>query len=265
MKNNMVIILSILSLFTVLEYAFPLRKRRDGYQRVLSNFSLAILAMPITRLLILPFIIFVSHTAELKGWGILNTLKINNTLHSVLGFFILDYTLYWWHVANHRINIFWRFHQVHHADRDMDATTALRFHFGELTFSAVLRSGLILIVGFKIETILFFDVLVTSMALFHHSNFKLPLLAENFFSLVIVTPLYHQNHHSYYWEETNSNFSTIFSFWDRIHHSYSRPNKPDDVTIGHPAFSANEIHLLALIKMPFKSIRNWPENLRKRN
>lgn len=269
MINNSLILLMVLILFLILENLFPLRKRRsnrrDQVKRFFYNFSLAALALPITRLLTLPFVLFVAYTVEIKGWGILNVLKLNSTLHNILGFLILDYTLYWWHMANHKISFFWRFHQVHHTDLDMDATTALRFHFGELVLSALARCILISIFGFKVETILIFDLVVTSTTLFHHSNTQLPLWFEKSLSLILVTPLYHQNHHSYFQEETNSNFSTIFSFWDRIHFSYTRPNKPEDIIIGYPAFSANEIQFLELIKMPFQSLRNWPSNLRKRN
>ncbi|MDD4976649.1 MAG: sterol desaturase family protein [Bacteriovorax sp.] len=264
MKHNSLIILFVLIIFIILENLFPLRKRRDHLIRIFHNFSLAVLALPITRLLTLPLVLFVAHYVGVRGWGILNIFKFNNTTHFLLGFLLLDFTLYWWHVANHKVRFFWRFHQVHHADRDMDATTALRFHFGELVLSAFVRCGLILIVGLKVETILVFDLLVTSSALFHHSNLKLPLWLENILSLIIVTPLFHQNHHSYFLEETDSNYSAILNFWDRLFRSFTRSNKAEDITIGHPAFSESEIAFWELIKMPFGAIRNWPLNLRKR-
>ncbi|MBC7538611.1 MAG: sterol desaturase family protein [Bacteriovorax sp.] len=264
MKNNSLIILTILIIFLVLENFFPLRKRRDHVKRILHNFSLAGLALPFTRLMTLPLVLYLASTAELKGWGILNYFKFNNTVPNIFGIIVMDYALYWWHLANHKIGFFWRFHQVHHADRDMDTTTALRFHFGELILSALMRCTLILIIGIKVETIIIFDVLVTCFTLFHHSNLKLPLWLEKFLALIIVTPLYHQNHHSYYLEETNSNYSTIFSFWDRVHLSFTIANKPDDIIIGHPSLSSSELKFMELIKMPFKAIRKWPDNLLSR-
>lgn len=264
MKNNGLIILGVLSIFLILENLFPLRKRRDQSLRFFHNFFLTVLALPITKLLTLPLVLFVAYTAEVKGHGILNVLSLNPSLHFLLGFLILDYTLYWWHVANHRLRFFWRFHQVHHTDRDMDVTTALRFHFGELVLSAFMRCVLILIFGMQIETILIFDLVVTSATIFHHSNLKLPLWIEKILNLVIVTPLYHQNHHSYYQSETNSNFATIFNFWDRFHFSYTSSHRPEDITIGHPAFNDGKVQFLELIRMPFKVIRNWPQSWRKR-
>jgi sterol desaturase/sphingolipid hydroxylase (fatty acid hydroxylase superfamily) len=256
-----------------LENLFPLRRKRDEPKRFISNFLLFLSALPITRFLTIPLVLFTSHIAETKGLGLFNYLKFNdNLLYSLvyslvysLEFLFLDYILYWWHMANHRISFLWRFHQVHHSDCDMDSTTALRFHFGELILSALLRCLLILLVGIKIEIVLIFDLFVTISALFQHSNLKLPLWLETFLSLFIVTPLFHQNHHSYYLEETNSNYSTIFSFWDRIHFSYTKPNKANDIIIGHPALNRSDIVFLKLIKMPFKQIKSWPLNLRKRN
>jgi sterol desaturase/sphingolipid hydroxylase (fatty acid hydroxylase superfamily) len=35
-------------------------------------------------------------------------------------------------LANHRVPLLWRFHQVHHADARFHVTTGLRFHPGEL-------------------------------------------------------------------------------------------------------------------------------------
>src|SRR5215204_2241217 len=60
---------------------------------------------------------------------------------------LLDYTLYLWHVATHRVPFLWRFHVVHHADLDLDATTALRFHFAELALSVPWRAAQILLIG----------------------------------------------------------------------------------------------------------------------
>ena len=267
--NNSMILLVIFSVCIILERFRPLRKNRESWNRILSNIFLSLVAIPFTKLMGLPLVLFVAYNVESHKWGILNIFKLNEMPNHlpviILGFFILDYVHYWWHVINHKVSTLWRFHQVHHTDRDMDVSTALRFHFGELLISALLRCIVILITGIQIETIVLFDLTVTSIALFHHSNLKLPKGLEKYLSLILVTPLYHQNHHSYILEETNSNFATIFSLWDRIHRTFTKQNLPTTITIGHPGFKEDELQFFKLIKMPLQELKKWPVNLLKRN
>ena len=171
MLNNLLIIFFVFLIFIIVERIYPLRLKRENFRRVFINFSLTALALPITRILAFPLVLFAAYAVEAKNWGLLNILKLNKTENHlpgiILGFMILDYSQYWWHVGNHQIKTLWRFHQVHHTDRDMDVTTAFRFHFGELFLSSLLRCLLILFTGIQIETILFYDLLVTSLTIFH--------------------------------------------------------------------------------------------------
>lgn len=264
MKSNAVIIFCVFVVFFILENIFPLRTRRDDKIRLGRNLMIAFLDLPFSKILIFPLILSVANLVEVKKMGILNIFKFDGMASLFFSIVILDCAIYWWHVANHKIRFFWRFHQVHHVDRDMDSTTALRFHFGELVLSGVIKSGLVFFLGVDIKTVLLFDLLITCAALFHHSNLKLPYWLENILSFIIVTPLFHQNHHSYYLEETDSNYSTLFSFWDRIFKSWTKPHRALDITIGHPGFTTTEVQFFKLIKMPFMPIKNWPLNFKKR-
>ncbi len=265
MKNSSLIIVITLVLFMILESLFPLRSRRENnLKRFLTNVFTSIIALPFTRLLIYPGVIFLSAFVAKSNWGLLNILKLNGPINFIVGFVLLDYIIYWWHYANHKVFFFWRFHQVHHADKDMDASTALRFHFGELFLSGLVRICLILILGFNLETLLTFDLCVTVIAIFHHSNLKLPLWFEGHLNKIIVTPLFHQNHHSYFQHETDSNYSTIFSFWDRIHKSHTKKIPSEKVTIGLPFFEGEKINFLGLMKMPFLKLKTWPKEFIRR-
>jgi sterol desaturase/sphingolipid hydroxylase (fatty acid hydroxylase superfamily) len=51
----------------------------------------------------------------------------------------MDLAFYYWHVANHRVAFLWRFHNVHHADPELDVSTGFRFHFAEVVFFACCR------------------------------------------------------------------------------------------------------------------------------
>jgi sterol desaturase/sphingolipid hydroxylase (fatty acid hydroxylase superfamily) len=59
----------------------------------------------------------------------------------IVAFLLLDLTFYYWHRANHVWPWLWRFHNVHHVDPDLDASTSFRFHFFEIGFSAAFRAA----------------------------------------------------------------------------------------------------------------------------
>lgn len=258
MKNSLIII-GVFIFFYILERKYPLRvEKMRKSSRVKDNLLLAVLGIPFTRFLAYPIVYKVALNVEKDHVGLLQHLVLNEVLLIVLSFLLLDYLLYWWHRLNHRISFLWRFHQVHHADPEMDASTALRFHFGELLLSSGLRVILILVFGFPLKILLAFDVLVTCCALFHHSNLKLPYLLEKSLIRFIVTPHFHQNHHSYFQKETDSNFSAIFSVWDRIHRTHTKEIASSEITIGLPAIGKVMPGFLNLVVMPVKKVSAWP-------
>ncbi len=149
-----------------------------------------------------------------------------------IDFLILDLYMYWWHRANHEIPFLWRFHVVHHLDRRLDTTTALRFHFGEVFFSAVLRGCLIAAFGIAIPAVLAFEALVLAVTLFHHSNIRVPDGLDRPLSLLIVTPSIHWVHHHAVRADTDSNYATVLSVWDRLFRSRSHQRRDDAEPIG---------------------------------
>lgn len=265
MKHSL-IILSVFLFFLFLESRFPLRDQTmKKSSRMKDNFMLALLGIPFTRLLAYPLIASVIAYSEQKQLGLFHQLQASEMVTGVISFLVLDYLLYWWHRLNHRVWFLWRFHQVHHADADMDASTALRFHFGELLLSAALRTVLVFIFGFSLGVLAVFDVSVTSLAIFHHSNLKLPASIEKFLRLVIVTPGFHQNHHSFFQKETDSNFSTILSVWDRLHSTETKGLEAKSVSIGLPYIGKMMPGLFHLVVMPVKKLSPWPKKFISRD
>ena len=104
------------------------------------------------------------------GSGLLRWLPVPRALRVVLGFLLLDYTLYLWHRLNHRVPFLWRFHAVHHIDLDLDTTTGLRFHFGELSLAAWFRAAQVLLLGVDRETLRLWQQMLVLSVIFHHSN-----------------------------------------------------------------------------------------------
>jgi sterol desaturase/sphingolipid hydroxylase (fatty acid hydroxylase superfamily) len=130
---------------------------------------------------------------------------------------LLDYLLYLWHAAFQKMPFLWRFHQVHHVDLDMDASTAIRFHFGEIAMSTALQTFQILSVGVTPLTFSIWNTWLISEIMFHHSNVELPFGVERWLCKIIVTPRMHGIHHSVVPEELNSNWSSGLMVWDWLH------------------------------------------------
>jgi sterol desaturase/sphingolipid hydroxylase (fatty acid hydroxylase superfamily) len=149
-----------------------------------------------------------------------------------LDLLLLDGLIYWWHRANHELPFLWRFHEVHHLDRFLDTTTALRFHFGEVILSALARAGVILVFAIPLSSVLVFETLVLAAAIFHHSNIRLPQGLERALALIVVTPSIHWVHHHRVRGDTDSNYSTILSLWDGLYGSRSATRRTAGMEIG---------------------------------
>jgi len=198
-----------------------------GVRRLGRNLALWLLNVGLSPLIVLPLSLWASEAAidwRPQAWS-----GVPGLLADVV---LLDFLIYWWHLANHRIPLLWRFHEVHHLDRFLDTTTALRFHFGEVLLSALARVAVIYLLGFPFSSILAFEALVLMATLFHHSNLRLPARLEGALSLLIITPSIHWVHHHARQSDTDSNYGAVFSFWDRLFSSRSQTRRTAKMEIG---------------------------------
>jgi sterol desaturase/sphingolipid hydroxylase (fatty acid hydroxylase superfamily) len=233
----------------------PLRPRREpGPARVGRNLTIGLLAGATTAASEFPIVGPVLDLAARRRVGLLRWLPLPRALRVVLGFLLLDYTLYIWHWLNHRHPLLWRFHAVHHIDLDLDSTTGLRFHFGELTLAAAFRAAQILLLGVDADLLRRWQQLLVLSVVFHHSNLELPIAIERRLARVIVTPRMHGIHHSTRVEDTDSNYSSLLSVWDRLHRSL-RVNVPQArITIGVPGFERpSDVTLVNSLALPFRA------------
>ena len=259
MQGSKLILPSFFIFLLLIESFFPLRKVViPRWTRIFRNVSLAFVGFLIIKLIFLPHLISFSTFVSLNKIGVLNLFEISFWPKFIISLVLMDFTLYFWHMANHKIPFFWRFHLVHHTDLEMDASTASRFHFGELVLSVFFRAMQILVFGIDPLMLLIFETSITFCALFHHSNIKLPISFERILSKIVVTPRMHAIHHSQVLEETDSNFSTIFSFWDRFLRTLSLNVPQDKITIGVPAYNkVHELTFLNVLVMPVFKLRPW--------
>ncbi|MBW3625195.1 MAG: sterol desaturase family protein, partial [Armatimonadetes bacterium] len=126
--------LALLFLFLLrVESRYGLRRRvQSRARRLLINGALVAIAALTLRLALVPAVVWTAHRAERAEFGLVRLLPLPPLLAGLLAFLLLDYTIYLWHRMTHRIPFLWRFHNVHHTDLDLDVSTALRFHFGEM-------------------------------------------------------------------------------------------------------------------------------------
>lgn len=242
-----------------LQWKFPLRPLRfSAFRRAIRNLVFSAPALVLLRLLLLPIPLGAAWWAQKHQIGLLNFLKLPGWISAISSFLVMDWAYYWWHYANHVVPLLWRFHNVHHTDLDLDLTTAARFHFGEIIASIPFRLLVVVLIGVGPITLLIFEIVFESATFFHHSNWRLPLMLERILNCAIVTPRMHGIHHSIVRRETDSNWGTVFSWWDRLHRSLRLDIAQHDLEIGVAAYrDEHELTLARLWSMPFKKQRLW--------
>ncbi len=216
-----------------------------GWRRVLRNMGLWFVNVAISPLVVVPITAWAA--AQGLGW---RPAWWGGPWGLVLDIVILDGLIYWWHRANHVVPILWRFHEVHHLDRFLDSTSALRFHFGEVFFSACARAMVVILLAVPLASVLVFEALVLAAAIFHHSNVRLPERLERILSKCVVTPSIHWVHHHAVRADTDSNYATILSLWDRLFVSRSPTQRQLNFRIGVERRA--EQSLWGLVVSPFR-------------
>lgn len=192
--------------------------------------------------------------ASENGWGLLNYYHLPFVLTTVLSIIAMDFIIYLQHVLVHAIPALWRLHRVHHADLDFDVTTGSRFHTVEIILSMLIKFATIIVLGPPVVAVIIFEVVLNGMAMFNHSNVKLPLNIDNMLRQFVVTPDMHRVHHSVEDNETNSNFGFNLSVWDRVFGTYiDQPREGhENMTIGiHTYRDPKQVSWLpGMLKLP---------------
>lgn len=242
MENEVTIRLAVfLGLFTLLacvEVLIP-RRTRDlkRTSRWFTNIGLIIIDSLTIRLMaiVMPVMaVGAAMDASARGWGLLGMVDWPNWIEVLIAMLILDFVIWAQHLITHKIPLLWCLHQVHHADRDMDVTTAIRFHPIEIALSMLLKIGVIYALGPTAFAVILFEILLNGSAMFNHSNINIPKGLDKIIRLVLVTPDMHRVHHSDIRAEHDSNYGFSLSIWDRMFRTYvAQPGKGhDDMTIG---------------------------------
>jgi len=254
-----VVLIGIFLVLLILERAAPLRAARHSLlKRLVVNFCIIALAFAVNKALVQTAAAFTLQWTQQQPLGLLYLVELPVWLRSAIAFLLMDLTFYYWHRANHRFPFLWHFHNAYHIDPELDVSTGFRFHFVEIALSTSFRIAQIALIGVSAWVYAFYEVIYQANTLFHHSNVRLPLWLERRLNWILVTPRMHGIHHSQVQQETNSNYSVVFPWWDRLHQTL-RLNVPQSaIRIGVPAYSNSEDNQLgSILTMPFRKQRDY--------
>lgn len=249
--------LSVLVIMVVWEIVATRRPQRIGrLTRWPNNLLIVALDTFAVRLMFPVAAVGAAIIASENGWGLLNIITLPAWLSVIVSVLILDGAIYFQHRLFHAVPWFWRLHRMHHADLEFDVTTGLRFHPIEILLSMAIKLIVVLMLGAPALAVVIFEVLLNAMAMFNHSNARLPLWLDRRLRLFVVTPDMHRVHHSIIVRETNSNFGFNLPWWDRLFGTYQ--DQPENghlgMTIGIEDFrTEQDLRLDRMLLQPFRS------------
>ena len=247
-QHKGVLILAWIAVLFAAERWLPAAPRRGGWARVIRNAVLWLMNSALSPLIVIPVSLWAAQHA--LGW---RPDWLTGGPGLIADILVLDMLIYWWHRLNHEIPFLWRFHEVHHLDEFLDVSSAVRFHFGEVLLSAGARAAIIILLGIPFTSVIVFETLVILSALFHHSNLRLGAKLEAALARIIVTPSIHWVHHHAIRADTDSNYATIFSWWDLVFRSRSATARTAEMKIGVEGRSDEDT--VPLIARPFRNNR----------
>ncbi|MEO0380298.1 MAG: sterol desaturase family protein, partial [Pseudomonadota bacterium] len=203
MEHEATIRLAIfLGLFAILAAAETLAPRRvrtqKRSQRWVTNWGITIANTVLLRAMAvaLPLLaVGAAVDAQAQGWGLFNAVVLPGWIEVIAAILILDFVIWAQHLITHKVPLLWRLHRVHHADVDMDVTTAIRFHPVEIGLSMVLKIGVVYLLGPAALAVILFEIMLNGTAMFNHANIRLPLSLDAIVRRVLVTPDMHRVHH----------------------------------------------------------------------
>lgn len=206
-----------ISIFWLIEGAIPLvnfqyKKWKHARLNFLFTFSTLIINFFFATL-----IVKASDYTTAHHFGLLHLITLPDWAFLLIGLMLLDLVGAWFiHFIEHKIKVLWKFHIIHHADTQVDTTTANRHHPGESVFRAIFTIIGVLICGAPIWLVMLYQSLSAAFSQFNHANIRLPKKLDNAISWFIVSPDMHKIHHHFERPQTDTNFGNIFSIWDRI-------------------------------------------------
>ena len=234
-----------------IESVLPLYEyEKHRLRRALPNIAFTVLLV-LTNLLLSSVTACVANFVMDKRIGLSFLFDMPSVLAALLGVMALDLFTYFAHVLMHKSRLGWQFHCVHHSDVEVNVTTAFRQHPGETLWRILWQLLAIITFGLPLSVVVVYLVISTLNAQLEHTNIKLFAPLDRVLRLLVVTPNMHKVHHSREQIETDSNYSNIFSIWDRIFGTYTATDF-SRLRYGLDGFDDRRKQTVpALLKVPF--------------
>lgn len=225
---------------------------KNRLRRALPNISLTVLLV-LTNLVLSFATVGVSNLVVNRQLGLLFLLHTLPTwLTALLGIMALDFFTYLAHLLMHKSWLGWQFHRVHHSDYEVNVTTAFRQHPGETVWRILWYGLAVALFGISPFVLVLYLTISTLNAQLEHTNIKLSESVDRVLRMLLVTPNMHKVHHSREQYQTDTNYSNIFSVWDRILGTYTSTIDFSRLRYGLDGFDgAKKQTLPALLKLPF--------------
>ena len=223
---RLAVFFGVFVVMALIELAWPKRGLSVSKgKRWLTNLGISVTASLVLRLMAMLTVpvaaIAAAFYAQAHGIGLLNNVAWPEWLKIVVALLALDLAIWAQHLVSHKVPLFWRLHQVHHADRDIDVTTAVRFHPVEIALSMLWKIVVVVPLGASPFAVFLFEVILNACAMFNHANIALPAWLDGVLRLFVVTPDMHRVHHSVIRREHDSNYGFNLSLWDRLFRTYT--------------------------------------------
>jgi sterol desaturase/sphingolipid hydroxylase (fatty acid hydroxylase superfamily) len=240
------------AVFWSLESLLPLyRYEKPRWRRALPNLALTALLV-LTNLALLFVIAGLLRFSTDHKFGLFFLFSMPLWLKGVSGVIAMDLFTYFAHVLMHKSRIGWRFHRVHHSDKEVNVTTAFRQHPGETIWRILWQAMTIAVFGIPMWVVVSYLTISTLNAQLEHTNIKLIEPLDRVLRILFVTPNMHKVHHLREQFQTDTNYGNIFSVWDRVFGSYTSTVEFGNLRYGLEGFDgANKQTLSALLRLPF--------------
>jgi sterol desaturase/sphingolipid hydroxylase (fatty acid hydroxylase superfamily) len=157
---------------------------------------------------LLPLVGRPSDLSILEGWGPVGAQPL--WLQFVEVVLIADLIFYWTHRWFHTTRL-WPFHAVHHSGTEMDWLSSMRFHPLNDTLTRLCQAIPLFLLGFSPVAVVAMVPIVVLFIVVTHANVPWTWGPLRY---VLVSPVYHQWHHSCETEALDKNFAGVLPLWD---------------------------------------------------
>ena len=186
-----------------------------------------------------------------RGGGVFSSLSLDWKIELALTIVAIDFLTYFMHVAFHLNTFLWRFHRMHHSDTEMDVTSGARFHIGEHIITVCTRCAFFVSFGMKLEYIVIYEMVFLANVLFPHANLSVGNSLDKVYRVILTSPDMHKVHHSTRREEHDTNYTSLFSVWDRLFGTFRISENPRDIVYGIRGLEEDQT-VKGMLLTPFK-------------